>query len=218
MKRYRTSILATAVVALTILSGVLHGRLTRRWGGISQLADAAKELGNVPDHFGNWQLQDSQPLDKTAITQLECAGYLNHIYINQQTGESISIAVIVGPTGPTSVHIPEVCLSSRNYEARDQRRRIPIITEASTTSELWCVNFRSPSVSADELRIYYGWNCGDGWVAPSEPRISMAGYPYLYKLQLSCDMPLGSETTQKDVGVKFLKEFIPLLDDYIVKP
>ena len=49
------------VVGLTVTAGVIHGRLSHRWGPRQDMLAAAQRLQAVPNEFGNWRLRNSRP-------------------------------------------------------------------------------------------------------------------------------------------------------------
>ena len=45
------------VVALTVMSGAIHGRLNQRWGPSGNVEAAAELLHQWPEAFGDWELE-----------------------------------------------------------------------------------------------------------------------------------------------------------------
>ena len=78
---------------------------------------------------------------------------------------------------------------------------------------------RSNSVEGDLRRVCYGWSAGEGWHAPDHPRIELAGYPYLYKLDVTAE---AAATAQAGEGIdpcrEFLDVFLPALQPYLASP
>ena len=210
MKKYRAGLAATAViVTLTVISGAVEGYLSGRWQDTKPLDAAAAGLRQFPKRFGAWHLQHEQHLSSYAQNALQCAGYINRIYKHEQTGATVSVAVLVGPQGPMSVHTPEICYSSRDYKIRGERERIIF----RQRDQLWQTTFQPVQAGSGLLNVYYGWNDGHGWSAPAQPRFAFAGAPRLYKLQLasSADDDEGADACQA-----FLKDCLPVLDQYLL--
>ena len=114
------------LVALTIYSGVLHGRLSWRWGPSERLLAAARRLQGLPKQFGDWELQEPGEDAPDIVATLECAGYVQGRYVNRQTGEQVRAALLVGPCGPMSVHLPEICYSGADYQVVEDRKHVTI--------------------------------------------------------------------------------------------
>lgn len=216
---HRSRLAAFAVVGLAVLltlfSGALHGRLTQRWDNEALWAAAAARLQHVPESFGNWQLESTPAMSKSAMELLQCRGYLHRVYRHRETGRQLRVAVMVGPGSRMSIHVPEICYEASNYTLVAPRERIAI-ARAGRTDSFWSVRFRLNDVSEQPMQVLYAWNRGDAWLAPRYPRWSVAGAPVLYKLQLSSVDPIqvqaGEGQGQESVGVAFLREFLPLLD------
>jgi hypothetical protein len=172
-------------LALTVLSGWIYGYLLQRWGPGQDLMAAAKQLETFPTQFADWQLVREEPMQENVIQILSCAGYVNRQYVNRRTGDTVSIAITVGPSGPISVHTPEICYSSRAYSIQEQRRLAILSDKNGEPHSFWRVLFRSNNTIADQLCVYYAWAAEKAWKAVEFPRFEFAGRPTLYKLQLS---------------------------------
>ncbi|MGA2067988.1 MAG: exosortase-associated EpsI family protein [Thermoguttaceae bacterium] len=219
MKRHRFTLSLVLVVVLTLASGMLQGRIRNRWGPSDSMLAAAEKLDGVPGQFGNWRLESSQELDPGAVQMLECTGYVCRRYVNERTGELVSMVLIVGPAGPISVHTPEICYSSQNYKTRDPRQRVAIEdSHATELGQFWTLGFRSKPPRADVLRVYYAWSTGSEWTAPDAPRFAFTGWPYLYKLELSCNQAPGADVARDDACRKFLQAFLPAVKPHLVAP
>lgn len=201
--------------AMTLASGVIHGQLSSRWGPPSEMLDAAELLDHVPEEFGEWRRMKTNALGREAVDMLQCAGYLNHTYANRHTGTIVNVAVLVGPAGRMSVHIPEICYSGRNYTTTGPRELTRITTADDIDHDFWALSLRANDAGAGQLRVYYAWHDGDAWSAPEQPRFHFAGRPLLYKLQLACSLPPHTDTTSGDPCQAFLHDFLPVLQRHL---
>ena len=227
MKRTLFITVAMILVAgLTVASGVLHGCLTNRWGAPPAMLGAAEQLKSVPTQIGDWRMQSDDEMEESVEDMLALAGYVNRNYVNDTTGQVVHVAVLLGPAGQISVHTPEICYSSREYGLKDKRERTTISTKKSADEpqdtdepqDLWRVTFQSRDVSRNMICVYYGWTRGERWSATEGPRWEYAGSPYLYKIQLSSQLPPGSTPEDRDACKDFLAEFLPVLKTYLVAP
>lgn len=193
---------------ITVLTGIVYGRLCQRWGPNDDLKKAAQHLATFPKEFGDWQLVSDDPMSAFVIKTLSCAGYVNRQYVNQRTGETVSIAITAGPSGPISVHSPEICYSSNAYTVADERSEIMLTDENQREHAFWSVAFNPKIASGDQLRVIYAWSDGSQWTAPANPRFAFAGRPSLHKLQLSTLVPKSESEASQDPGKRFLADLL----------
>ncbi|QDT73334.1 exosortase-associated EpsI family protein [Lacipirellula limnantheis] len=197
-----------AALLLVVIGGAWYGNYSQRWGPPPDMVAASAKLEHLPRQFGDWSLAEDLPFDEATRNMLECAGHVNRRYINQKTRQGVSLAIIVGPPGPTSVHTPEICFSSRAFQQAGERSRHNFGDAPGKSDSFWTLDFTSPNVLADGLRVYYAWSRGDDWEASESPRYEFAAAPYLYKLQLAAPVAAGAKAGDADVGQKFLEEFL----------
>ena len=204
------------VAGLTLASGVIQGHMSRRWGTSPNLVEAGTTLANVPAEFTVWRLRSSHRLDPDVEAVLECSGYVVREYQNEATGQSVTVAVLLGPSGPISVHEPEICYSGVNYTALERPRRLSVAATQGKEWQFWRQEFRHNSLGGGRLSVYYAWNAGDGWSASENPRFEFADRPYLYKIQLATEA--SAEGEANDAGPSFLQDFLPLVENCLRKP
>jgi hypothetical protein len=200
----RLLLLAALGTAITLLTGVVYGRLTQRWGPGPDLVGAAKHLEDLPAQIGDWQLVRESPISEHVLQTLQCAGHTNRTYVNRKSGAKVDVSMIVGPSGPTSVHTPEICYSSQAYQIQDPRKPVPLIDKDGMTHSFWSLTFRSSEHAADLLRVYYAWCAGDKWMASESPRFEFAGRRLLYKLQMATHVPPNGRAEESDACQEFL--------------
>jgi hypothetical protein len=140
---------------------------------------------------------------------LQCAGYVSRSYEHQPTGGMVNMVLIVGPPGPTSVHIPDVCYASRDYRQQGPRESVRVESEDGTQAgQFWSLTMRPNDLTAVPLRSYYAWSAGDEWVAAENPRLTFGGESLLYKVQLAASITGDGKADTSDPGKLFLKSFL----------
>jgi hypothetical protein len=202
----------------TLLSGIIQGRMSRRWGGLPELQELGGKLKDLPTEIGPWRMQASRSLAPAAVSVLECAGYVSRQYENRQTGEVVSMAVILGPAGPISVHTPDVCYAGQDYNIHHPPVKTTLSPEERHSDELWRTTLHSKALGTGYLRVYYGWSTGGRWSAPSDARLAFAGQRYLYKLQVADGLLSPVDENASAPCSNFLKELLPVLKQYLVEP
>lgn len=199
-----TALLVSFGVTLVLLSGVVYGHYSRRWGTPPDLAAAAKRLESFPTEIGDWRSQSDHELSNSVQQMLECAGYVSRTYVNLKTGNAVTMAVLVGPPGPIAVHTPEICYSSRDYSIDGQREAIRFADGDSPPDYFWNTQFQTRDVFADRLSVYYAWSDGDKWIASRSPRFEFAASPCLYKIQLAGTVSKQADPKQDDPPTQFI--------------
>lgn len=213
----RFAICLIAAIGVSIAGAVIQGGYSNRWGQSAVLEAASKNLETIPKEFGPWQWQASETWKPEVVDMLQCSGYIHRIYVHRKTGQEVRVAVFVGPPGPTSVHIPEVCYTSKNYDIEGKRTQFEV-TDNGRQDAFWGVTFRSMDPGMGLLKVAYAWSDGGSWAAPDHPRFMFASNPILYKIQLAVPSPISTDIQSYDVCQEFLKDFLPILEQVQVKP
>ncbi len=193
-------------IGATVAGGLLYGNYSQRWGPPPDLQAAGAHVENLPKTIGDWQLAEETTMSDTVVQMLECAGHVQRKYINKTNGQEVSVAVIVGPSGPTAVHTPEICFSSRAYDRPTERRAVALDESSPDSDKFWTLDFTTRNVMATKLRVYYAWSDGGPWQASKSPRYEFAAAPMLYKIQLSTDVPPRVNDETRDAGLDFLEQ------------
>ncbi len=190
------------ILAVTVMSGLVQGRWTKRWGEPLELVARADALKTIPQSIGDWRMTEDNQVSQEVLDMLQCQGSVFRIYANAKTQQQVSMAVVGGPAGPISVHTPEICYSSQDFEQAAPRRTIEIAksgpqsdaSAASTQSsppesdQFWAVVFRTSDVHSAPMSVYYAWSDGSSWQATDAPRHAFAGVPQLFKIQVASMM------------------------------
>ena len=205
-----------AMVVLIVAGAVVEGHYHHRWSPSTALKSAGEKLASLPDHVGPWRLVSNERLDSGTISMLEVSGYVNRIYKHRSLDQKVSVAVVVGPPGPVSSHIPEVCFSSRAYEIHGDRQRVSVQDGFARQHEFWGVFFRSVDPTTGPLRVLYGWTADGLWLAPDSPRLALRSHDVLYKIQVAASLPLVSDAKRADPCLEFVKDFLPVLREYLI--
>jgi hypothetical protein len=224
LKYFLIGLLLTAV---TYAVGEVHGKITNRYGLRPDVELAGKRLEQMPTEFGDWKLERNDGLSKQTKRILECTGSLSQVYHNTKTDDIVTVAVMLGPSGPIAVHTPEICYSSREFKITNERKKWQLPAKASqgtvaaeatarpSTDEFWDLRLQSNKVNGSALRVLYAWTNNQQWQAADMPRFSYAGSPYLYKIQLAGSPPL--DENQRDACAEFLTEFLPILRAHMLE-
>lgn len=208
--RWRTPF--AIVIAMTLLSAVVHGYSDGRWARPTDLKAQGQRLAQLPERCGPWVLLKTMELEENAARVLRCYGSAVRAYRNEQTKDVVTVAVLFGPRGPIAVHTPEICYSSVGTAQLGERVRNSLDV-AGQSQGLWSVRFAEQgsngSLGEPSFEVWYAWSDGGAWLAAENPRFWMA--TNLYKIQVAG--PVGQKDTPpcKDFLKELLPQLVPLL-------
>lgn len=209
MISYRQPLIAGILGLATVISGLLLGQASGRWGPAPAVVTAEQLLGRrLTERAGNWRLRKEQQLEPQVLKMMSCNAYIARVYEHDQTGDLVTVTVLVGPAGPISVHTPEICYSSRDYVVGRNRAKIPVDDVAGRRHEFWDVSLKARDSESSAQRVLYAWSTGNTWNATAHPRFAFAGAPYLYKLQLTARSPVDLKRDDFDPCQDFLRSFL----------
>ena len=204
-KSWTYSIALATVLSLTLTSGLVHGYLDARWTTGPDIDAIAAQLPALPEQVGPWVRVSDQELDPAAQRLLRCYGYLIREYWKPETGERVSVAVLLGPRGPIAVHTPEICYSSAGMQPVGERVA-ETIQSGGQEDQLWHLQLSRAEATTLNLDVWYAWSDGGPWVAGEYPRFWLTDR--LYKIQLA-GLPVadGLQPPCRD----FLTHFLPVV-------
>ncbi|MGQ0634354.1 MAG: exosortase-associated EpsI family protein [Planctomycetaceae bacterium] len=213
-----------ALITLVVVSTI--GQLSLR--SVASVADREEQIQRamaaverLPEDFGDWQLTELAPLDESAQRMLQCRAHSHGVYTNSVTGAKVSMVLLVGSAGPLVAHTPEICYSSTDNEIVESPQADAIRGSGTTADALYRIKFRSKDVYGGLQKVYYGWRRSDSpWQAPDNPRLSLGGAPFLYKLQVAAHQSEASAATSEeslpdDPARKFVIDVLPVLDEIL---
>jgi hypothetical protein len=217
--KYLVFAICTAVLLVsTGAVGYLHGSMTNSWKLSPRSRVASQRLQSLPaKDFGNWRLVQENEFPPAVLSILEQPTYFSRTYQHSQTGDTISVAVLVGQPGPVSVHTPEICYSSRDYKVAGERQRHETVAADGRRHEFWKLSFDTNQADALPLDVMYGWSTGTVWEATEQPRYSFGGLSHLYKLQLAASVAERRDPDDFDPLQDFLAGFLRELQRQLVE-
>jgi hypothetical protein len=195
-------------------SGYVHGVLTDRWGMPAKVSAAAARLQRVPAVLGDWQSIDL-PMKPRELKVAEAAGALARRYTNRSTGAVVEVLILCGRPGPISVHEPTTCFIGAGFDLHHFDEDVPLSVSGVDAVQCRLGDFVKDSGGArSALRTFWTWSSDGRWQSPSNPRVTFAPSPYLYKMYLSRVASPTEETRPgDDPVVDFMHDFIPALNE-----
>jgi hypothetical protein len=198
--------IATTLVAL-IACGVVHGVWTDRWEPKPDPAAAAARFNDLPATIGDWE---GEALEVSPRELQGLSGYLARRYVNRDTGDVVTLALMCGRPRFVSIHTPDVCYAANGYEVTAPARYAP--SDLPGHASFWMTEMvRSRAAEESRLRVFFAWGATGEWQAADNPRVAFAGTPVLYKLYVLRDLPAGNQPPADDPCLDFFKRLQPEL-------
>ena len=216
------------VLISTLLTTYVVGGNWGWWGKMRQaMREAATVIEKIPKSFCDWEAAaDDEPLSQVAIEQLELADYVVRRYTNRTTGETVSLILMIGPTGRLTAHTPQICFGGRNFllDSPPIPVSFPYEGDEENTSEhsgnkdvLAKVVFKNQSVSGGAKLFYYGVSTGKEWMPiTNSSRTDLQRCRFLYKLQLEAFIS-EENSGDNDLIARFLRTFLPQIRSELVE-
>lgn len=208
--------IAYATIAALMTAGVGYGvgAVSHRWGSTADLKSMAHRLDQTQRDLPGWELASMKKLAQAHADMLQTEGELVRTYVKVETGERVSVAVLLGPAGPVSLHDPDVCYLGSGYRViiRPAPEKFKLGDRELT---MWSTVMESPELGGEKIKVVWAWNDGSGWAAPENARFNFAGKPYLFKVQAVAAVDSSGKTPALQ---EFLRDFLPRLDEQIVAP
>ncbi len=218
MKNIPRKLAIALIVVLTTISGYMQGTMKRRWGAFEFEKIAVARLHEFPKNLGTWETFQEGELNDAAIHLLQPLGYLVRTLKSPTTSSPISMTLLIGPPGPTGAHTPEVCVSGIGYEKLGLTEKLTVSHPDHPEFEgtFWVASFRSKGYDRHILREYWAWSTGGPWEAAPSARMGYARFPYLYKIQMGCRLPAGSDIASDDPVVDLLHFVLAESPNYLL--
>lgn len=194
------------VVGMTLIPGILDGQRRFRWGTDSELVELASRLEDFPKQIGEWRCASDTLIDKSANSQLQPITYINRVYVNDASQMQASVFILLGPTGPTAVHTPDICFSSRDFSILQKRQIVSVDPANLSPSKCYETRFQSRDASGTYLKSWYAWTIDGNWQAPDNPRYFFSGSRFLFKIQVVVHYPDVESMEDDKIMDQFLAE------------
>lgn len=198
-----------AAVVLVMVSAVVAGVLTNRWGLSMSTGEAAARLAEVPVELEGWEVKELE-LDDAVVRQGEIAGYLHRRYVHRRTGAILTALVLCGRPGPISVHAPTVCYTNSGWHQKGTSK----YARPGEPFAFDVLEMTKPSIAgASQLRLYLAMGSRGNWHVPPRPRVAYAGQASLFKVYIIQEgLRLGDDPT-KGPATELIAALMPKLQE-----
>lgn len=210
----RVAIPMTGFLVLVCTAGSIHGIWTDRWRPSAELQEAIERINRVPASFGEWTSTINE-IEPEEMASAGIRGYIYRTYRHSQNESVISILLVCGQGGPTSVHEPDVCYAGSGYQIPTGKRRVTV----AENQDFWMNVYSKPdAIVPDRLQFFWSWSSdASTWLAPNNPRLSLARYPAVFKLYVVRNLTQKEKVDEGPIRI-FLSEFLPELEKTLRPP
>lgn len=214
MKKSRTLLLAA--IAMIVLAGMAHGWRTDRWSTNPAISSAVLRLNNIPTNPGRWTSTD-QTLSDIEIDVGEIRGYIKRQYRHLDTGAVVHLLLVVGESGPISVHPPTACFAARGFHPVNTPSLWISQSHDQTDDRFMQVDFQNTAVDqSSSIRVYWAWSTGSMWQVPENPRLTFASSPYLYKIYVSEEwVRTGFQDSDPGAARLLMQDLLPHINELL---
>lgn len=211
----REMILMAAGVAMLIVGKLADSSVNgTAFADESGLSHATERLQNIPAVIGHWTSVDYE-LGPREIDSAGIEGYIRREYQNRRTGATVYLTVLCGHSGPMAVHPPTACFEGIGYSLNSGPSIVRVTPPDSEAAfELNRSSFKQNDAAVPEIvRVFWGWSPSGVWQAPSSPRITFRGRPYLYKIYITDRDIDRRKDSIRPQAEAFLDQALPVIQD-----
>ncbi len=177
----------------------------------------------IPEKIGDWVGVD-KPVSKMVLDKAGADGYIDRVYTNQKTGESVSIWLIVGHFRNVVRHTPNICYHSNGFSQVEPQVQYQMAIKGLPDSKFHTSKFMLDDQGVQHYqRVFWAWWRPDPleegesvsdvrvqWSAPEQPRPAFGYCRALYKLYFTA-MSTEEELANDSICNKFAAEFLPVV-------
>lgn len=195
-----------AIAGLTLAPAFVQGHFSHRWGNPVDLSIAAENLQDLPVEIKGFQyLGEGETLSQYVIDELGLAGQITRTYRDPKTGQSFALLVMVGEAGKMVRHPPNFCYAARDNKEVGEMNHVKNVGPGKA-SDYKVLSYRRGSLDESEFKVAFTHSTDGTWTAPTYPRWTFGGKPYLYKLQVLVTGESSSKSSEAALE-RFLESF-----------
>ncbi|MEM8680479.1 MAG: exosortase-associated EpsI family protein [Planctomycetota bacterium] len=196
---------------------LVEARFTDRWVKMdsAMLDRFAKAVEKVPKKIGKWEGTDD-PISDEEFRLTNCAAYVSRQYVNQETGDRITMYLVAGTARHITIHTPDRCYrgSGFNQDGKVESYVMELDGALPTNPEFSTAVFSKPD---NAQRVFWTYSDDGSWYGPGSSNIAkvkFGGRPALYKIYL-----IGPPSSpEESVANDFAREVFPKVNSILFAP
>lgn len=201
-----------AAVVIMIVSCLVQGSWSERWGTFPELQLFAQQLDQIPKDVGEWKGEDAEKSSEQILKIAGAEGEFVRVYHNA-SGQTVRVSIICARLRDVFYHTPDRCYPAAGFEMMGEPQE-KVVEIGNSTAEFFTTTFlKSEPTGTHSERGYWSWSGDGNWIAPKNPKLKFAGQKALYKMYVFAAVPSGAKKPgEDDYSVDFIRAFIPALD------
>src|SRR6478672_8959424 len=128
-----------AAVVIMLVSAVVQGRWSERWGTFPELELYAQQLDAIPMQIGEWQGQDLGKSDEKVRQISGAVGEMMRTYSNA-AGEEVLVSIICARQRDIFYHTPERCYPAAGFDMQGEPQH-EVVEIGNQTAEFFTTSF-----------------------------------------------------------------------------
>jgi hypothetical protein len=213
-------ILSLVAAAVILIGGAyMQGSWTDRWvyERPEEVDEWVQRLDDIPLTIGDWQ-GDIGESDERQLQVAKAAGGTAITFKNQRNDKSVSVFIVCGRGRYVASHTPDKCYPAAGYNMGPSPQPYQITIDEYEEAdkpmpEFYTTRFSKESPEhAEHLRIFWAWNDGESWRAPSDAGMAYANDTVAYKMYVISQMRDAGEMIEESQAQEFIEEAMPILD------
>ena len=212
LSKYLPFVLAgLLLVGLTLV----EANFSDRWHDSSvDAAEFGKRFAAVPMDLGSWHGED-QEVEEDVRHKAGAVNYVSRRYTEENTGNSVTLWLIVGHSRDVCRHTPDICYPSAGFTRSSSILKFHLPLPHGKEAVFNTAKFEKvDELNRQLLRVFWAWNHPDldRWEAPDNQRRAYGNSRALYKLYFTSAVLKGEETIEENTAVGFAKQMVPWID------
>ncbi|TWT83602.1 hypothetical protein CA13_50690 [Planctomycetes bacterium CA13] len=165
---------------------------------------------DLPETLGSWRQLEQLKLQESELKILHASDHWQRVYQRCDTKEIMVVTLIAGPSGRLASHQPEVCYARNEFCSHSDAVRW---TVPGRDDKFRFQTLEPRQIERPAMTIAYAWHDGDCWRAPRVPKIQLARYPALQRLQISMRHPSGMARDAQNAMQRFVQLTVDITDE-----
>jgi hypothetical protein len=212
-ERMMQKLVLTAALAALLGTGLLHGRITNRWGNSDTLQGAVDKLPQLPLLAGPWDGTLTE-METDPVATRGTGAHVTARFVHRPSGEVIWVTLVCGRPGPLSLHPPTVCLPAQGHIQKGPEGRATLskgLGPSIGKAEFATAKFIKKAPVPQLVDFYWSYSFDGRWDVPQDPRINLARQPAVYKFYVVRQASQVADPLEENPCLPFLRDYLPQL-------